>query len=221
MATNYRVPQPKMPLARWCLLDELMRSGAPLQETITMTVDGVPASISPAPAEARGLSRSQLNCTYGSSRACLDIANMPAISRIDLALQVILADAIRARPPAPVALDDLELRRLPGLMADVDAAVVAYRDLLLRRTGVAWSVRVGSGKHRSTITIASQPKARIQRPTHAWMTPRDCAMLAALTGRAMINPASGLAVGNHVSDRLAAASAFAGVELAAEQWRLG
>jgi hypothetical protein len=216
-AMSYQLPQPKMTVARWHLLNELLRTGAPLEETITMTVDGVPASITPAPAGVRGMERSQLTCVYGSDRACLDIANLHNVSRLDLALQVILADAIRARPPAPVALDDLEFRRLPGLVTDVDAAVVAYRDLLHRRTGIAWSVRVGSRKHRGTITIASEPKARVG----GRMTARDCALLAALTGRALVNPASGFAVADHVSDRSAAASAFAGVELAAEQRRLG
>jgi hypothetical protein len=221
----YQPPQPKMPLARWRLLDALMRSGAPLEETITMTVEGVPCSISPVIAEAvRGPApRQQISYTYGS--------NTNTVLRIDLALQRILADAIRARPPAPVGLDELEPRRLAGLMADVDKAVVAYRDLLRRRTGVAWSVRVGSGKYRSTITVASEPKSRVPRPASlsdsaldrdaAWMTPRDCAVLAALTGRTIINPANGLQVGNHTSDRLAVASAFAGVELLAEQRRFG
>jgi hypothetical protein len=137
------------------------------------------------------------------------------VPRIDLALQVILIDAIRARPPAPVALDELEVRRLRNL--DVDAAVVAYRDLLRRRTGIRWSVRVGSKQHRSTITIASEPKACVG----GLMTPRACALLAALTGRALVNPASGMPVGDHVTDRVTAASAFAGVELLAEQRRFG
>jgi hypothetical protein len=205
----YQPPQPKMPLARWRLLDALMRSGAPLEEMITMTVEGVPCSISPVIAEAvRGPApRQQLSCTYGS--------NTNTVPRIDLALQVILIDAIRARPPAPVALDELEVRRLRSL--DVDAAVVAYRDLLRRRTGIRWSVRVGSKQHRSTITIASEPKACVGGS----MTPRDCALLAALTGRALVNPASGLPVGDHVTDRVAAASAFAGVELVADQRRFG
>jgi hypothetical protein len=219
----YQPPQPKMTAARWHLLDELLRTGAELRETITMTVEGVPCSISPAPAEAaRGPApRQQLSCTYGS--------NTNTVPRIDLALQVILIDAIRARPPAPVALDELEVRRLRSL--DVDAAVVAYRDLLRRRTGIRWSVRVGSGKYRSTITVASEPKSRVPRPRcfadsaldrdAPWMTPRDCAVLAALTGRTIINPANGLQVGNHTSDRLAVASAFAGVELVADQRRFG
>lgn len=209
--TIYQLPQPKMTVARWRVLEELLRTGAPLEETITMTVEGVAASISPAPVEAtRGPApRQQLLCTYG--------ANTNTVLRIDLALQIILADAIRARPPAPVAHDELEVHRLPGLVADVDAAVVAYRDLLRRRTGIAWSVCVGHRKHRSTITIASQPKARVGGS----MRQRDCALLAALTGRAIINPASGLAVGDHVSDRIAAAAAFAGVELLAEQRRIG
>jgi hypothetical protein len=214
---SYQLPQPKMTVARWRLLEELLRTGAELREPILMTIEGVPASITPAPAEARGMTRAQLTCTYGASNACLDLGNMHTMSRLDLALQVILADAIRARPPAPVALDELEVRRLPGLVADVDAAVVVYRDLLQRRTGLAWSVCVGSRKHRATITIRSQPKARVADR----MTARDCAMLAALTGRAIVNPASGLAVADSTFERQLAASAFAGVELVAEQRRLG
>jgi hypothetical protein len=203
----YQLPQPKMTVARWRLLDELLRTGAELRETITMTVEGVPCSISPARYDARSSARQLLSCTYGS------ISN--TVPRIDLALQVILADAIRARPPAPVALDELEVRRLRSL--DVDAAVVAYRDLLRRRTGIRWSVRVGSRSNRSTITIASEPKACVG----GLMTPRDCALLAALFGRPLVNPASGLPVGDHVTDRVAAASALSGVELLAEQRRFG
>lgn len=209
---TYQCPQPKMSPSRWRLLDELFRSGASLEETVTMTVEGVPASISPEPLSAavRGPApRQRLIATYG--------ANTTTVLRIDLALQVILADAIRVRPPAPVVLDELEVRRLPGLAADVDAAVVAYRDLLRRRTGLAWSVRVGAGKHRSTITIASEPKARVG----GLMKARDCALLAAMTGRAIVNPASGLAVPDSISDRIAAAAAFAGVELVTEQRSVG
>jgi hypothetical protein len=208
---SYQLPRPKLTLARQRLLDELFRTGAPLEETITMTVEGVPASIFPAPVEAvRGPApRQQLSCTYGS--------NTNTVLRIDLALQVILADAIRARPPAPVELDELEVRRLPGLVADVDAAVVAYRDLLRRRTGITWSVRVGSGNNRSTITIASEPKARVRGVISA----RACALLAALTGRAIVNPANGLAIGDTTLERQLAASAFSGVDVVAWQRRLG
>jgi hypothetical protein len=208
---TYQLPQPRMTAASWRLLDELHRTGAPLKETITMTVEGAPASISPAPVEAvRGPApRQQLSCTYGP--------NTTTVLRIEIAMQAILADAIRARSPAPVVLDELEVRRLPGLVADVDAAVVVYRDLLRRRTGVAWSVRVGSGKHRSTITIASEPKARVA----GMMTARDCALLAALTDRAMVNPASGLAVGNTITERQQAVFAFSGVDILAWQRRLG
>ena len=207
---SYQLPQPKMTIARWRLLDELLRTGAPLEETIPMTVEGVPASISPALTAARGpAARQQFSYAYGP--------NTNTVTRIDLALQAILAHAIRARMPEPVVLDELEVRRLPGLVADVDAAVVAYRGLLRRRTGIAWSVCVGSKSHRSTITISSQPKARVR----GIMTARDCALLAALTGRVIVNPANGIEVSDSVFERQLAASAFSGVDIVAWQRRLG
>jgi hypothetical protein len=42
-----------------------------------------------------------------------------------------------------------------------------------------------------------------------------------MTGRRVINPASGLAVPDSIIDRIAAAAAFAGVELVTEQRSVG
>jgi hypothetical protein len=125
--------------------------------------------------------------------------------------------AILAQPPAPLELDDLEPLRLRQRLADTDDAVVVYRDLLLRRTGVAWSVRVGSRKNRSTITITAMPSARTVSNAAAIsvMSMPDAALLAALSGRQSVNPASGIQVQPMIGKRLELASLIAGVELAA------
>jgi hypothetical protein len=203
---TYKVPRPKMSLANLLLLDAV-RGGATLDRPITMTVEGVPASISPSPTDrARG----------PWQQLCWSYAGVSDRTRkVEIAMQAILVQAILAEPPAPIAFDDLEPLRLQPRLADVDDAVVVYRDLLLRRTGVAWSVRVGPSKNRSTITIAAMPRARTAASASSpgAMSLVDSALLAALSGRQSVNPLTGIQVQPMIGKRLELAGLIAGVEL--------
>jgi len=203
----YQVPRPKMSLANLELLNAV-RAGATLERPITMTVDGVPASISPSPTDRVRGSRQQL---------CWSYAGISDQTRsLEIAMQAIIVQAILANPPASIAFDDLEPLRLVPSLADVDKAVAVYRDLLLRRTGIAWSVRVGSRKNRTMITITAMPRARSAATASApsSMSMADAALLAALSGRTSVNPASGIQVQPMIGKRLELASMISGVELA-------
>jgi len=203
--TIYAIPRPTLRPPDLLAL-EAAQAGAELTRPISMTIEGAPAQIRPVLGDAavRGQLRQLLSWSYGSTAG--------QARRPDLALQSILVQAIRSRMPAPLELSEFELHRIHALAADVDQAVLVFRDLLLRRTGIAWSVRVGSGRHRSRITISTMPKDRIG----GRMSARHAALLAALLGRDTINPA-GLSIPNSARDRVQLAADLAGVELADER----
>jgi hypothetical protein len=185
---------------------EAAHAGAELTRPGSMTIEGVPAQIRPVLGEAsvRGQLRQLLAWSYGSTAG--------NARRPDLALQAIIAQAIRSRMPVPLELSEFERHRIQSHALDVDQAVLVFRDLLLRRTGFAWSVRVGNGKHRQRITISTMPRDRVD----SRMTARHAALLAAMLGRDVINPA-GLSVPNSARDRVQLAADLAGVELAGER----
>ena len=201
--TIYAIPRPTLRPPDLLAL-EAAQAGAELTRAVDMTIEGVPAQIRPVLGDAAGQLRQLLAWSYGPTAG--------QARRPDLALQSILVQAIRSRMPAPLELSEFELHRIHALAADVDQAVLVFRDLLLRRTGIAWSVRVGSGRHRSRITISTMPKDRIG----GRMSARHAALLAALLGRDTINPA-GLSIPNSARDRVQLAADLAGVELADER----
>lgn len=95
------------------------------------------------------------------------------------------------RAPAGLGLLDLDLRRLVRRAESTAAdACSVLRTLLLRRTGLAWSVRRGRGKRAEEITV----KAPRKRYRSGAMTFADAALLAAVTGENIVNPATGLVV---------------------------
>jgi hypothetical protein len=200
---KYQTPRPKIQASSLEAFANIC--GGILEQPITMLIGGVQAGIGPAPdPEIRG-ARQRVTWWYGAKRG-------NAI-RADVALQQVIAEAVRADMPAPLELSEFEERRAAELVAEVDKAAAMYRDLLGRRTGVDWSVRVGRGKARSTISIMSEPKHRVG----GQMTARDAALLAALTGREFVNPASGIVIPNSARARLEMASYLAGVELVADR----
>ena len=203
--TIYAIPRPTLRSPNLLAL-EAAQAGGELTRPVSMTIEGVPAQIRPVLGDAsvRGQLRQLLAWSYGPTAG--------NARRPDLALQSILVQAIRSRMPAPLELSEFERHRIQSLAADVDQAVLVIRDLLLRRTGVAWSVRVGSGKHRQRITISTMPRDRIG----GRMSARHAALLAALLDRDTINPA-GLSVPNSSRDRVQLAADLAGVELAGER----
>ena len=203
--TIYAIPRPTLRPPDLLAL-EAAQAGAELTRPIIMTIEGVPAQIRPVLGDAavRGQLRQLLSWSYGSTAG--------QARRPDLALQAILVQAIRSRMPAPLELTEFERHRIQALTVTADQAVVVFRSLLLRRTGMTWSVRVGSGKHRLRITISTMPRDRIggRMPT------RHAALLAALLGRDTINPA-GLSIPNSARDRVQLAADLAGVELAGDR----
>jgi hypothetical protein len=201
--TIYAIPRPTLRLPDLLAL-EAAQAGGELTHPINLTIEGVPAQIRPVLGDVSVCSRPLLAWTIGSA--------VGQARRPDLALQSILVQAIRSRMPAPLELCEFDRHRLPTLTVDVDQAVLVYRDLLLRRTGFAWSVRVGNGKHRQRITISTMPKDRIG----GRMTARHAALLAAMLDRDTINP-SGLSIPNSARDRVQLAGDLAGVELAGER----
>lgn len=200
---TYAIPRPTLRLPDLLALDAA-QAGGELTRPINMTIEGVPAQIRPVLGDASVCGRPLLAWTVGSA---VGQARRPA-----LALQAILVQAIRLRMPAALELSEFERHRIQSLSVDVDKAVAVYRDLLLRRTGIAWSVRVGNGKHRQRITISTMPKDRIG----GRMTARHAALLAAMLDRDSINP-SGLSIPNSARDRVQLAADLAGVELAGER----
>jgi hypothetical protein len=124
-----------------------------------------------------------------------------------------VAKAIRAKMPEPLQLDDLELRRMTDVVTDVHRTVSLLRELLLRRTGEEWSVRVGKGKHKQSITITSMPKTHVDGE----MRMLDAALLAALTDRALVNPASGITIGASPRERISLISLISGNDLVADR----
>jgi hypothetical protein len=196
-----------MQLADVQLLYRLRASRARLEKVIEMEVGGVKASIGPMPELdlQREPARQRIRWTYGSESN--------STTRIDIAIQVIVAKAIRAKMPEPLQLDDLELRRMTDVITDRHKTAALLRVLLLRRTGADWSVRVGKGKHKQLITITSLPK------THAdgEMRMLDAALLAALTHRVLVNPASGITIGASPLDRLELISQISGNDLVADR----
>ena len=203
--TVYAIPSPTLRPPDLLAL-EATHAGAELTRPINMTIEGVPAQIRPVLGDAtvRGQLRQLLAWTIGP--------NVGQARRPDLALQSILVQAIRSRMPAPLELSEFERHRIQSHALDVDQAVLLFRDLLLRRTGIAWSVRVGSGKHRQRITISTMPRDRVD----GRMSARHAALLAALLGRDVVNPA-GLSIPNSARDRMQLAADLAGVELARER----
>jgi hypothetical protein len=175
-------------LADLQLLSRLRASGARLEQVVEFQVASVKASIGPMPEldPLQDLSRQRIRWSFGSESG--------STTRIDIAIQIIVARAIRAKMPAPLQLDDLEPRRVVG---DVQRTVALLRDLLLRRTGEEWSVRVGKGRHKERITIRSKPKTHVDGE----MRMLDAALLAALTSRDFVNPASGIVIGATLRER--------------------
>ncbi len=204
---KYTPPRPKMQLADLQLLCRLRASGARLERVIEMEIAGVKASIGPMP-EAdlhREPARQRIRWSYGNESN--------STTRIDIAIQVIVAKAIRARMPEPLRLDDLELRRMTDVVTDVHRTVALLRELLQRRTGHEWSVRVGKGKRKLSITITSMPKTQVDDE----MRMLDAALLAALTNRTLVNPASGITIGVSPRERLELISLISGNELVADR----
>jgi hypothetical protein len=203
----YVPPRPVMQLADLQLLSRLRASGARLEQVVEMRVAGVKASIGPMP-EAdihRERARQRIRWSYGSESN--------STTRIDIAIQIILAKAIIAKMPEPLQLDDLELRRMTDVVTDVHRTVSLLRELLLRRTGEEWSVRVGKGKHKQSITITSMPKTHVDGE----MRMLDAALLAALTDRALVNPASGITIGASPRERISLISLISGNDLVADR----
>jgi hypothetical protein len=203
----YVPPRPVIQLADLQLLSRLRASGARLEQVVEMRVAGVKASIGPMP-EAdihRERARQRIRWSYGSESN--------STTRIDIAVQIIVAKAISAKMPAPLQLDDLELRRMADVITDVHRTVALLRELLLRRTGEEWSVRVGKGKHKLSITITSMPKAHVDGE----MRMLDAALLAALTNRAFVNPASGITIGASPRERISLISQISGTDLVADR----
>jgi hypothetical protein len=203
----YVPPRPVIQLADLQLLSRLRASGARLEQVVEMRVAGVKASIGPMP-EAdihRERARQRIRWSYGSESN--------STTRIDIAVQIIVAKAISAKMPAPLQLDDLELRRMADVITDVHRTVALLRELLLRRTGEEWSVRVGKGKHKLSITITSMPKAHVDGE----MRMLDAALLAALTNRALVNPANGITVGSSPRERLELISQISGNDLVTDR----
>lgn len=202
---TYAIPTP------WMRLDdrralEAAHAGVMLTRPVSMTVEGVAAQIRPVLGDAsvRGQSRQLLAWSY--------LFSTGQARRPDLALQAILVQAIRSRMPAKLEVSEFERHRIQSHALDVDQAVLVFRDLLLRRTGFAWSVRVGNGKHRQRITISTMPRDRIG----GRMSARHAALLAAMLGRDTVNPA-GLSIPNSARDRVQLAADLAGVELTGER----
>jgi len=199
--TKYLPPRPTMRPADLQLLYRLRASGARLERVVEMTVAGMKASIGPTPEPITASARQRIRWSYGSESG--------ATTRIDIAIQIIVAKAILATMPEPVQLDDLELRRMTDVITDVQRTVAMLRDLLLRRTGDEWSVRVGKGKRKLSITITSMPKTHVDGE----MRMLDAALLAALSGRALVNPASGITIGASARERLELISQISGTNL--------
>jgi hypothetical protein len=203
----YVPPRPVMLLADLQLLSRLRASGARLEQVVEMRVAGVKASIGPMP-EAdihRERARQRIRWSFGSESN--------STTRIDIAIQIIVAKAISAKMPEPLQLDDLELRRMTDVVTDVHRTVSLLRELLLRRTGEEWSVRVGKGKHKQSITITSMPKTHVDGE----MRMLDAALLAALTDRALVNPASGITIGASPRERISLISLISGNDLVADR----
>jgi len=180
--------QPVMQPADLQILSRLRASGGRLEQVVEMRVAGVKASIGPMPEIDlhQDHSRQRIRWSFGSETG--------STTRIDIAIQIIVARAIRAKMPAPLQLDELEPRRVIG---DVQRTVSLLRDLLLRRTGEEWSVRVGKGRHKERITIRSMPKTHVDGE----MRLLDAALLAAITDRDFVNPASGIVIGATLRER--------------------
>jgi hypothetical protein len=198
----YVPPRPVIQLADLQLL-----SRARLEQVVEMRVAGVKASIGPMP-EAdihRERARQRIRWSFGSESN--------STTRIDIAIQIIVAKAISAKMPEPLQLDDLELRRMTDVVTDVHRTVSLLRELLLRRTGEEWSVRVGKGKHKQSITITSMPKTHVDGE----MRMLDAALLAALTDRALVNPASGITIGASPRERISLISLISGNDLVADR----
>lgn len=200
---KYMPPRPVMQPADLQMLSRLRASGARLERVLEMKVAGVKASVGPTPEPDlhREFGRQRIRWSYGSESG--------SATRIDIAIQIIVVKAIRALMPEPVQLDDLELRRMTDVITDVQRTVAMLRDLLLRRTGEEWSVRVGKGKRKLSITVASMPSTRVDGE----MRLGDAALLAALSGRALVNPASGITIGASARDRLELISQISGNDL--------
>ena len=136
--------------------------------------------------------------------------NSGTTSRLDLAWQSILLEVAQLALPPALELSVFESQqRLAQRASSVDGAVKLYRELLRRRSGRRWSVRVGSGDRRSTITISSMPIERVDGSMKA----SDAALLAALAGRLeILNPVNGLTIPDSADDRTRFALAFAGLD---------
>ncbi len=206
---TYQPPRLKMQLADLHLLCHLRASGARLERVVEMEIAGVKASIGPMPEPDthREPRRQRIRWTYGSESN--------STTRVDIAIQVIVAKAIRTRMPEPLDLDDLELRRMTDVITDVHRTVVLLRDLLLRRTGTEWSDRVGKRQRRreQSITITSMPKTHV----HGEMRMLDAALLAAIAGREFVNPANGITIGASPRERLELISQISGSNLVADR----
>jgi hypothetical protein len=90
------------------------------------------------------------------------------------------------------------------------------RDLLHRRTGFRWSVRIGRGSSRSILTIGPV----VARAVNGAMSAHDAALLASIVHEEFINP-QGYSIGRRPGDRSRAALAIIGLtadELAAADW---
>jgi hypothetical protein len=90
------------------------------------------------------------------------------------------------------------------------------RDLLHRRTGFRWSVRIGRGTSRSILTIGPVGA----RAVNDAMSAHDAALLASIVREEFINP-QGYSIGRRPGDRSRTALAIIGLttdELAAADW---
>lgn len=206
---KYAPPRPVMQPADLQLLAHLRASGVRLEQVVEMRLGSVKASIGPMPEadiqRARG--RQRIRWSYGSESG--------TTTRIDIAIQIIVVKAIRSQVPEPVQLDDLELHKLSIAITDVHMTVAMLRDLLLRRTGSEWSVRVGKGKgkRKLSITITSMPRTHVDGE----MRMLDAALLATLSGRDLVNPASGITIGASPRERLELISQISGDEVVARK----
>jgi hypothetical protein len=78
----------------------------------------------------------------------------------------------------------------------------SFRQLLRDRTGITWSVR-RSRRNRDTLIISSVPSRRVD----GGMSVQDAALLAAVTGRRVVTPHSGVEVEPHQRESIISAIA--------------
>jgi hypothetical protein len=99
-----------------------------------------------------------------------------------LAFECAWCQAAQVSAPPDLGLTEFEVRRLVQIAKEQRKATAwakALRNVLKRRTGRSWSVRVGTGTSGEWLYISAPPKRRVGGD----MSAHDTALLAATLGR--------------------------------------